>query len=83
MECPCCENETLNGRDNYEICPVCFWEDDAEVGDDLLKESMCNKQLNIIEARENFLQWGAVELRLKEFTIPYEEFKAQNKNNTS
>jgi len=28
--CPCCEFKTFdkNSRGNYEICPVCFWEDD-------------------------------------------------------
>ena len=26
--CPCCGYRTLDGSDMYELCPVCFWEDD-------------------------------------------------------
>jgi Cysteine-rich CPCC len=28
--CPCCGHLTLCGRAGYEICPVCFWEDDGQ-----------------------------------------------------
>lgn len=27
--CPCCGCRTLDERGVYDICPVCFWEDDA------------------------------------------------------
>ncbi|MDE6726418.1 MAG: hypothetical protein K2J80_00590 [Oscillospiraceae bacterium] len=27
--CPCCGCLTLDERGCYDICPVCFWEDDA------------------------------------------------------
>lgn len=27
--CPCCGFFTLDERGGYDICPVCFWEDDA------------------------------------------------------
>jgi hypothetical protein len=27
---PCCGYLTLCGRAGYEICPVCFWEDDRQ-----------------------------------------------------
>ncbi|WP_198674015.1 CPCC family cysteine-rich protein [Chitinophaga alhagiae] len=26
--CPCCGYITLSERGGYEICPICFWEDD-------------------------------------------------------
>ena len=29
--CPCCGYLTLNERGAYDICPVCFWEDDAYI----------------------------------------------------
>ncbi len=29
FECPCCGYLTLDERGTYDICPVCFWEDDA------------------------------------------------------
>lgn len=28
-KCPCCGYYTLDERGGYDICPVCFWEDDA------------------------------------------------------
>ncbi|MDE7478291.1 MAG: hypothetical protein K2M91_10135, partial [Lachnospiraceae bacterium] len=27
--CLCCGCKTLDSRAEYDICPVCFWEDDA------------------------------------------------------
>src|SRR5688572_28713454 len=27
--CPCCGFRTLPGAGNYDLCPVCFWEDDG------------------------------------------------------
>jgi hypothetical protein len=33
-QCPCCRYFTLEEYDAYEICPVCFWEDDGAVNDD-------------------------------------------------
>lgn len=29
IACPCCGCLTLDERCAYDICPVCFWEDDA------------------------------------------------------
>lgn len=34
FKCPCCEHLTLeDGNGNFEICPVCFWEDDPVQSD--------------------------------------------------
>ena len=30
FKCPCCQYKTLDMRGEYEICPVCQWEDDGE-----------------------------------------------------
>ncbi len=29
--CLCCGYQTLDTRGEYDICPVCFWEDDAYI----------------------------------------------------
>ena len=29
VACPCCGHATLSSRGAYQICPVCFWEDDG------------------------------------------------------
>jgi hypothetical protein len=28
--CACCHYKTLFGRGGFEICPVCYWEDDGQ-----------------------------------------------------
>lgn len=33
-ECPCCGYRSLQERNNYEICRVCFWEDDGTTDTD-------------------------------------------------
>ena len=30
IECPCCGCRTMGERENYEICKVCWWEDDGQ-----------------------------------------------------
>ena len=32
--CPCCGYPTLSERGRYEICGLCFWEDDGQDDDD-------------------------------------------------
>jgi hypothetical protein len=28
--CPCCQAKTLSERGGYDICQICFWEDDGQ-----------------------------------------------------
>ena len=28
--CPCCHFRTLSERGGFDVCPVCFWEDDGQ-----------------------------------------------------
>lgn len=55
--CPCCGYRALPERGTYEICPVCFWEDDG--GDDPERYSSPNK-MSLKEAQANFYRLGAV-----------------------
>ncbi|EPH6925283.1 TPA: CPCC family cysteine-rich protein [Proteus mirabilis] len=32
--CPCCGNKTISELGDYEICPVCGWEDDPVQSED-------------------------------------------------
>lgn len=52
-DCPCCGYLTLDERGNYEICPVCYWEDDGGDGTG-------PNHMTLEEARENFQRLGAV-----------------------
>lgn len=69
--CPCCHHKTLTERGSYEICPVCFWEDDGQ--DDLDAAAVKggpNEKLSLIQARENYLRFGACDLTKKQFVRP-------------
>ena len=56
--CPCCGNRTLGEEGSYDICPVCFWEDDkAMCRDPDLADGANRVSLN--EARENYKKYGA------------------------
>ena len=55
--CPCCGYRTLAERGGYDICPVCFWEDDGT--SDLDCRSDPNR-MTLREARANFRRFGAV-----------------------
>lgn len=61
--CPCCLQLTLDERGGYDICPVCFWEDDGDwddLNDDVMRGGP-NHGLTIIEGRANFAKYGACE----------------------
>jgi hypothetical protein len=30
LRCPCCKFKTLRGRGGFDVCPVCYWEDDGQ-----------------------------------------------------
>ncbi len=65
-KCPCCGfytfDEKLNG--NYDICPVCFWEDDPIQLEDNEYKGGANR-VSLIQARHNFLLFGACEEEMK------------------
>ncbi len=58
--CPCCHNLTLSEPPpgNYEICPVCYWEDDAAQFNDYDYQGGANS-ISLREARRNFEKYGA------------------------
>lgn len=56
LPCPCCRYLTLEELGGYDICPVCFWEDDGT--DDPRRVSGCNG-LTLEAARANFRSFGA------------------------
>ncbi|MEN0083194.1 MAG: CPCC family cysteine-rich protein [Leifsonia sp.] len=66
--CKCCGYLTLKDPTNgsYEICPVCFWQNDYVQNNDPSFSGGANEP-SLIEAQHNFLRFGAVEERL----IPY------------
>lgn len=60
-QCPCCDHFTLPARGDWDICPVCFWEDDGSDLSQPESPSSCNHGLTLREARANFARGGACE----------------------
>jgi hypothetical protein len=86
--CPCCGHLTLDGRNNYDICPVCFWEDDGTGDEPVLHpfhdeptlQSPANKGMTLSEARANYASCSACEPSMvRNVRPPTEEEKGQSK----
>ena len=60
--CPCCGYLTLDEPPpgTFEICPVCYWEDDAVQFNDPSYAGGANKMC-LADARKNYLEFGAVD----------------------
>src|SRR4051812_38479262 len=60
LRCPCCGCNTLGERGGFEICPVCFWEDDGQDDYDAdVVRGGPNGLLSLLQARANYLRLGA------------------------
>jgi hypothetical protein len=69
--CPCCGHATLTERGGYEICPVCFWEDDGQDDHDAdVVRGGPNQLLSLTAARRNFAAYGACDDRCRQFVRP-------------
>ena len=53
----------------FEICPVCFWEDDNVQFNDPNYRGGANR-VSLNEAKQNFERFGACESEMKEFVRP-------------
>jgi hypothetical protein len=58
--CPCCGYKTLDEKptDTYEICGICFWEDDGVQFRDPNYEGGAN-EVSLRQAQHNFIKFGA------------------------
>ncbi len=64
FRCPCCGCFTLDERCEYDICPVCFWEDDGQDDHDAeVVRGGPNGSLSLAHARANYREFGACERR--------------------
>ena len=72
-QCPCCDYVTLSTRGYYQICPVCFWEDDGQDVDALDIGSGPNHGITLREGRNNFKQFGSCELAMKKHVLAADE----------
>lgn len=91
VACPCCGHATLTQRGGYEICPVCFWEDDGQDNDEADRWRGGPNPVSLREGRVNFLRFGASaetncesvrrptpeEVRLRRFDLDGREVKGE------
>jgi hypothetical protein len=59
VACPCCGRATLSSRGAYQICPVCFWEDDGQDSADADVERGGPNPVSLTTGRKNYLAFGA------------------------
>lgn len=58
--CPCCKHRTLDDEPGtFDICPVCYWEDDGIQRDKPNYRGGAN-DISLNEARENYKKIGAI-----------------------
>ena len=68
--CFVCGYKTLDSRCDWDICPICFWEDDVLVQseeDDVMSPA---NGLQVSEAQANFIRFGAADQEAKENVRP-------------
>ncbi|MBP3379318.1 MAG: hydrolase [Ruminococcus sp.] len=65
-KCPCCGCYALAEDEEYEICPVCFWERDS-VQESQPDFAGGSNIMSLNEARENYARYGACSEELVPF----------------
>jgi len=73
-KCPCCGHYTFDEPtgNTYDICPVCFWEDDGWQQDDPEKAGGANK-VSLNQAKKNYRAFGACAPEMKQYVREAEE----------
>ena len=73
LACPCCGNLTLEGlTGHYDICPVCYWEDDPLQREEPAMAVGANV-VSLRMAQENYRKFGASELTFRHLVrVPLE-----------
>ena len=59
VTCPCCGYVTLPSRGDYELCPVCFWEDDPHQAQRPNSPDGPNN-ISLVDAQQTYLRSGAM-----------------------
>ena len=63
VACPCCGYATLSARDIFDICAVCYWEDDGQDSADADITKGGPNGTSLTAARRNYLTYGACDER--------------------
>jgi Cysteine-rich CPCC len=79
--CPCCFYPTLPTRGGFEVCPVCYWEDDGQDSHDADRlRGGPNGVISLTQARANYIEHGSCDVRFssKARKPTHEEIKYRN-----
>ncbi|PGK52478.1 hypothetical protein CN918_32355 [Priestia megaterium] len=57
--CPCCGYKTIDENILFNICEICYWEDDPIQSFDPDSKEGANTNLSLREAQRNFIKMGA------------------------
>jgi hypothetical protein len=60
VACACCGYATIDAEADFEICPICFWEDDGQDETDADEGGGGPNRVSLTSARINFLTYGAI-----------------------
>ena len=68
--CPVCGHLTIEAQHDWDICPICFWEDDVGLygRDDVV--SPANRDMSLAQAQANYHRFGAVGLQFVKLVRP-------------
>ena len=72
-QCDCCDFFTIPAGEDYEICPICFWEQDAFGITEPDEPSGANHGLTLRKGRKNFIALGACHKRFKTHVLANSE----------
>ncbi|MCQ4922198.1 CPCC family cysteine-rich protein [Tissierella carlieri] len=66
--CPCCGYKTLEEKPpgTYDICPICFWEDDRIQFENPDYEGGAN-HVSLRQGQQNYLSFGACEKEMTKY----------------
>ncbi|KAA0244323.1 MAG: hypothetical protein DYG83_02435 [Candidatus Brocadia sp. AMX2] len=67
--CPCCGYKTLAESGNYDLCPICYWEDDPSQYEDPDLEGGPNSP-SLRQAQLNFILYGASDQECLSYVQP-------------
>ncbi len=66
--CPCCGYPTLTARGSFDVCAVCYWEDDGQDSHDADRvRGGPNGDLSLSMARANFLAHGVCQIDMRQY----------------
>lgn len=71
-QCYVCSCATVDEHGSFDICPVCFWEDDGFAELDTPNDGP-NGELSISQARDNFQKFGVARIQDLEYVRPLME----------